>query len=266
MDPKDTSVLRPGILVGLKTRLTGGIAYDRKDLPTDGTTGKARWETERTIDDPEEYDKATKARSAARSMVTKECCSTSFGLLCPQGNEAALDIAVAKARELVRVFNASSKNTTISVRILKGRIAGSDKEAAEAVAVDVGEMIAEMQAGLDALDINAVRKAADAASAMADVLIDDKAEVLKAAVAQARAGAKLITKEVKVVAESQGQKKLDVESLKADLPRSKLIAAAKVFAAAVDISDGPGVTEVPVARSGPAIDLGDDGPAQSAEA
>src|SRR5260221_4374072 len=90
--------LRPGLLVSLKTSLDGNVKYRSVDIVADHVTAegerRAKWETERTIQDPAEYERAVKARSKARAIITGVCAPSSFGLLCPEFQRDKLTAAV----------------------------------------------------------------------------------------------------------------------------------------------------------------------------
>ena len=81
-----TSILRPGLLVSLRTSIKGNVRYFTTELEKEHITEegeeRARWETERTVRDPEEQKRALKARSLARSAVQTVCSHSDFGLLC----------------------------------------------------------------------------------------------------------------------------------------------------------------------------------------
>ena len=83
----EVSTLRNGLLVSLKTSVTGNVSYIKRDIETDHVTEDghlaAKWETERTIVDPGEHEAAIKVRSKARALVTGVCVASAFGLLCP---------------------------------------------------------------------------------------------------------------------------------------------------------------------------------------
>src|SRR5580765_135900 len=88
MSAINTSTLRPGLLVGLSTSISGNVRYrtqtlEEEHLTEDGAEA-ARWETERTITDPAEYEAAKKARSKARNSIVRVCAASAFGLLCPE--------------------------------------------------------------------------------------------------------------------------------------------------------------------------------------
>lgn len=201
-----TSVIRPGLLVNLKSTIAGGVAYDRRDLSTgeEPTDGKAvaKWETTRVIEDPEEHDRAVKARGKAVKEISAVCARTSFGLLCPESEEPALDAAVKAARALIAEHNATAKHTLVNVFVLKGRIAASDTEAARAIGQEVAAMIEAMNGAIDKLDPEAIREAATKAREMAAMLSPELATKVGAAVEAARRAARQIVKRIEKDGES----------------------------------------------------------------
>ena len=52
----------------------------------------------REIVDAKEHERAIVARGKARTAIVRECCASSFGLLCPVGNEDKLAAAIAEAQ------------------------------------------------------------------------------------------------------------------------------------------------------------------------
>lgn len=224
-----TSLLKPGILVSLKTSITGGVTYERRDLTSEELAAKAaeqpqvdvseelaakateqpqvdvsKWETTRIIENVEEHKAATKVRSAAGAAVRAICTATSFGLLCPETREADLDKAVAAARELADQHNRVASSTKVSVYVLKGRIASSDEEAARAIASEVSELLQQMEAGIRAVDVEAVREAAAKAKKMGAVLDEEQGKKINEAVEQARLAAREIVRRVEKGGEDAG--------------------------------------------------------------
>lgn len=193
-----TAIMKPGILVSLKTSLKGSVVYERRDLEdkTEGETETERWETTKVIEDKTEHEKATKARSKARSMIAAHCCPTSFGLLCPLSKEDELNEAIREARRMVEDFNESAVRARVDVYVLKGRIADSDEEATRAIASDVTSLLEEMQAGIKAVDVKAIRDAANKARAMGAMLDEDKQAQVTRAIDVARKAAREIVKRV----------------------------------------------------------------------
>lgn len=188
------ATIRPGLLVALRSTVTGGVHYQRTTL--EESAERERWETIRVIDDPEEHARAIKVRGAAIALVRAVCSRTSFGLLCPSNAESDLDKALNKARELTQQFNASATYTTVSIHALKGHIADNDTEAAEAIGAEVVALIESMNTAIDQLDPKAIRDAANKARQLQAVLSEDAAQTVGEAVKQARTAARAVVKRV----------------------------------------------------------------------
>jgi hypothetical protein len=192
-----TKTLRPGTLVGLATRLRGNISYVRTPPKTitleDGTT-KSEWDTIRTVQDAAEHDAATKVRGRARFLVASVCTKTDFGLLCP--NEALPDLekALVAAKALCDEFNATAKLSTVNIYVMRGVIAQDDKSAIAAINSEVRELVDEMRAGIDALDVTRVREAASRAKQIGAVLSPDAQARLTVAVEAVRGLARRMVK------------------------------------------------------------------------
>jgi hypothetical protein len=216
-----TLLLKPGLLVALSTRIVGGVRYQREDIDPDHQEGDARiaeWKTRREITDAEEHERATVARNAARSAITRVCRAASSWLLCPANDEQKLADAITEARAIVDAHNRSATVTRVEVYAITGRIASTDQEAARAIGAEVRSMIDAMQRGIAAADPQAIRKAANDARQLAGMLTDDAEKKVSAAIEQARAAAREIVKRV----EKAGERAADVV---ADLQTSKLDAA-----------------------------------------
>lgn len=193
-----TKTLRPGLLVSLKTSISGNVSYRALTLESehiaDDGTARARWETLKITDDPEEFKAATIARSKARSLVTAVCAPSAFGLLCPEADRDALDRAVEEAREVARQFNDTSSQTRVSVNVIAGRIAPDDVEAVRAINSEVRDLLAEMERGLGNLDVKIVREAAGKAKAIGSMLNPEAASRIQVAIDAARSAARQIVK------------------------------------------------------------------------
>jgi hypothetical protein len=192
-------ILKPGILVALSTRVEGGVRYSRRDIDSgveDDGAERVRWETERTIEDPAEHDRAVKARSAARSSITKVCSSTSFGLLCAAARESELDNALREARAITDAHNAGAEHTRVSVYVLKGRIAETDEEATRAIASEIRGLLDEMEAGIRDVNAEKIRDAAKRAKELGAVLGEAQSAAVERAVETARKAAKEIVRRV----------------------------------------------------------------------
>lgn len=210
------ATIRPGVLVVVKSSVFGGVTYQRTDLDADGMPVEegadvARWETTRIIEDKDEHERAVKARGKAISLIRKECQETTFGLLCPEQREGALDAAIAKAREIVDAHNASAASTKISIHTLKGRVASNDAEAARAITSEIGQLVVQMDRGIAQLDSKAIRAAADRAREMSAMLDDSVKGKIDAAIEQARKAARTIVKRIEKEGEDKAIVLMDIQ-------------------------------------------------------
>lgn len=233
-----TSTLKPGLLVSMKTSVKGGADYVRSEIErehtTDGGQRVAKWETTRTIRDPAEYERAIKARGAARSAIIGACNQTSFGLLCPVAREAELRTAIDVARIIADEFNATAQHSTVEVYVITGRVAQDDVEAARAIAAEVRELMDQMTEAVRLADAESIRDAANKARALGGMLSEDAAAKVSAAVAEARKAARAIVKRVEKGAEiaSKVVAELSVKDIEAarfaflDIPDAGAVPAA----------------------------------------
>jgi hypothetical protein len=191
----------PGILVALKTRVRGGIEYQRTalDEAEDGTVKK--WETTRYMEDPAERERANELRSKAARSVSKLCVRTTFGLLCRIDREDELDEAVVAMRAMVTEFNRTAEHCFVSASVIKGRIADNDEEAIRAIIDEAQEVLEAMDGALaeaaknaDEDAVKAVRKAADRAKALKGMMTPESASRIDNALEAARATARVIVK------------------------------------------------------------------------
>lgn len=192
-----TVSLRPGLLIALSTRMSGGVEYRRVDLEANTVdTGSRveRWETTKVVADPAEHERAVKIRGKASNLIRGACTRSDFGLLCPSANEAALDARIQEARELVAEFNRNASTISIGVYVLKGRIAESDNEAARAILSEMRELLSAMRQGIRMGDVAAVREAASQAKRVAAMLDEGTQRTIENAVDEAREVARKMTK------------------------------------------------------------------------
>lgn len=200
-----TTILKPGYLVSLKTTVRGGVHYKRRDIEPEhkDATGAqvAKWETEREIPNPEEFEAASVARNKARSLVSAVCSASSFGLLCPVADEAALFGAIAQAREVATAHNATAAASVVEVYVLVGQVARDDAEAARAIASEMRDLMQAMDEGIRRADPAAIRDAANRARAMGAMLSEDVSGKVNEAIEQARKAAREIVKRVEKAGE-----------------------------------------------------------------
>lgn len=192
-----TSTLRPGLLVSLKTSIHGNVKYAKTILEADRQieetgTKVARWETERTIALPEEHEAARKARSKASQLITSVCARSAFGLLCPEVAAESLEKAIKRAREIADEFNETAVLSRISIYVITGRIASDDVEAVKAISSEVRDLMDDMERGVKNLDVKGIREAASRVKEIGTMLSPETQARVTLAVEAARGAAKKI--------------------------------------------------------------------------
>jgi hypothetical protein len=198
----NTSILRPGLLVSLKTSVRGGVTYekvmlDAEHVPDENEAARrARWETTRTIRDAAEHKRAATVRSKAGSLIWSTCCPSAFGLLCPMANEDKLREAIEAAQKLADEHNKTALHTRVEVYVITGRVADNDEQAARAISSEVRSMMDAMEAGVRAASPTAIREAANKARALSGMLSADVQGKVTAAIAEVRAIARDIVQRV----------------------------------------------------------------------
>lgn len=247
----DTAVrtLRPGLLVALNTSVKGNVSYAQREL--EGThldeNGQevARWETVRTITDPDEHVAAGKCRSKMRAAITSITTTTAFGLLCPEEKADDLREAIRQAQALADEFNEQARLSRITINVLYGRIAQDDVEATKAITAEIRSLMVDMQAGVENLDPDLVQESYNKAKALGAMLSDEakaRSEVAIEAGKQARR---------QMVKLAKAGETLSVEVRKAAI--AKIDMARTSF---LDLDDDREVQAVE--ETAPALDFDDD--------
>lgn len=207
------STLRPGLLVALKTSVSGNVKYNKEVIEDDHTlengAREVRWETTRTIIDPIEYEAARKVRNTAGAHIRRICAVSSFGLLCPEADSDALEQAVKKARAEADAFNQTSSLTRVTVLVMTGRIAPDDVEAIKAINSEIKDLMETMADGLKNLDVKAVRDAAGRAKDIGQMLNTEAQTRVQMAIKQAREAATKIK-----AAGEQGAAEIDLVAIR----------------------------------------------------
>jgi len=196
----NTSIIRPGLLVSLKTTVRGGVSYEKTEIEAEHSIGEtataAKWQTSRVIADAAEHDAATKTRGKARSLIQSACCPSTFGLLCPSGRERILSEAIEEARALADAHNINAKHSRVEVYVITGRVSDNDTEAARAIGSEVRELLAAMESGVKAANPELIREAANKARALSGMLSEDAQRKVSAAISEVRAAAREIVRRV----------------------------------------------------------------------
>lgn len=266
MSDLDTSTLRPGLLVSLKTTVSGNVSYVRRTIEADHTTKegkrKASWETERVITDPKENERAKIARQTARTLIGRVCATSAFGLLCPDDKVDQLRDAIRDARKVADDFNAKAKLSRLGVYVITGRIARDDVEAVKAIKSEVRDLLDQMRQGVKDCDVKSIREAANKARNLGAMLSPQAAARVQDAIDKARSAARAIVKAGETAAQEVDQQ--TIKSLQRartsflDLDDEKKVAAPKAEARAVDLDPSDDNQKKPIrakAAARPALEL-----------
>ena len=236
------STLKPGLLVHVSTSIKGNVSYDKGEETVTNEDGVevSTWETERTIKDAAEQKLATEVKSKARNLVVSVCVATEHGLLCPTERRANLDAAFDNARALVVEFNANARTTRLKFNALAGYIAPDDLTAVRAINSEVRDLLADMTAGIENLDVERVRDAANRTKKIGNMLSPEMQARIDETIKAVREQAKKI-----VEAGDQAATVIDAEVV------NKLAATRTAF---LDLDDAVEVA-APDDTSGRALDL-----------
>lgn len=193
-----TIVLQPGYLVGLATTIRGGVNYTREDIgiEREGVRVVSEWKTKKVISDEEAFEEAVKTRGRCRTLVTRCCSASAFGLLCRISDEKDLDDGIREAKQLAEAFNDRALGIHIGVFVMKGKIAETDEEAVRGVSAELGEILSSMRDGISQGDVKAIRDGANKARVIGRMLDEASANRVTEAVTAAREAAKKIVKEM----------------------------------------------------------------------
>lgn len=192
----EVRMLKPGILVSIKTHQTGNRSYQKQELErahlTDGGVERSRWNTTKIVYDPAEAKEASRVANLARYTVTKLCANTDHGPLCPVERRDELNAAIIEARQLVRDFNETAVFSRIDVNVICGEIIADDLNTARALFSETERFMAEMQSGLAELDVKKVRAICVKALDVGQMLSPEAGATMALAVNAARQACKKI--------------------------------------------------------------------------
>lgn len=197
-----TIPLKPGHMVGLSTRLRGGITYSRQELAHETTATGAeyqKWTTEKTVQDKAEHDEGAKVRGKIRSLVASACVWTPFSvLICPDDNLTTLDAKLAEATALRDAFNDTAQTCRVEFDCIRGRISDSTKDAAKAIAGEMRDLLDTLKEATASGDVASLRDVANKCRSMSKLMEDGSAAktAVEKALAAARSLGRQIVKEV----------------------------------------------------------------------
>lgn len=241
-----STTLRPGLLVSLRTSCSGNVTYNRQEIEAEATddsgAAHARWETERTIADAKEHKAALAVQAKAGGLIRGCCVKSAFGLLCSEDAADKLQAAIEQARKLAADFNATARLTRVSVDVLTGRIASNEEMAIRAINGEVGDLLRDMERGIERLDAKMIRDAADKAREMGNMLTEGAQARVQIAIETGRKAAREISK-------------AEREKSAAEVDKLAMVKISEMRTAFLDLSDEAAAVQTPEQRER-ALDLG----------
>jgi hypothetical protein len=201
----------PGILVALKTYVRGGVDYERSGIEEDAEGRVKKWETTRTMADPDEHKRATETASKASSMISRLCVRTTFGLLCRSDREGELDAAVAQVRQMTMEWNRKAVHSFVYVNAIKGRIADNDEEATRAILNEVSDLFERMNRAIAAADVTDIRATAMQMKRLTAMTTPSTSGVIERGYTAAREAAKAIVKRGEDLSDRVANVKIEIE-------------------------------------------------------
>jgi hypothetical protein len=190
--------MKPGVQVILSTKIRGGTEYTKETLeyPTRQIDGamESEWITRKRIEDPDEWERASKTRDKARSLIGSVCAKTEGGLLCPLENKAELIERIDEAKQLVGAFNQTAVYSHVKLHVYPLEVRADDVEATRAIFSEIEEFMADMAEGMAELDTKKVRAICDKAVNLNRMLDGEASEKLELVVKVARAACTRIVK------------------------------------------------------------------------
>jgi hypothetical protein len=257
------STLRPGLFVAMKTSTMGNVKYERRDIVRQHVTKKgtqeAKWETEKTVSDPQEHKAAQEAMTAATLPIRKMCYWTALGWMCLESQRPELDAAIAESRAIVDAFNDKAQLTKIAVNTIVLHIASDDAEAVKSINKEVAELLDRMESGVKNLDVKAIREAAKKAVQIGNMLTDDASDRVQVAIEAARKAARQMTK-----ASEQASMEIDQAAVRRiatartsflDLDEAKEVAKPTAKIRAIDLAPEDKPTKKAKRANAPQLDI-----------
>ena len=183
----NTFNVRPGIFPNIRTSVVdkhyGATDKDHQVLVdrirADGYSEKKTQNTTVRVD-PEEWDRASKVRLKARSLVVSVCAKTPWGLIADLDREDDLAGAFLAARAQVDEFNEGSSHYEVKASWFPGVTSGTDASEAANVRVEVIDMVNRLDAALKSADVRNIRKICGDELRQVNMLLDPDIEQHKA--------------------------------------------------------------------------------------
>jgi hypothetical protein len=199
--PTQAKDLKPCDFVWCRISVNGGCRYrrDNPDIETEDKREVARWGTEREIDDTDEHAAAQALRNRIkRAMFNLGAKAGGSLLIIGVDNRELFTRTERKLRAEVEVdqFNAQSRYTKVTMNVSRWRIRGENEDVLKDLLSGLRGTLDDLKRALKAADYKDIRKVVLRLKGYDMVLPEEANDFLERAIADARAQATAIRKEV----------------------------------------------------------------------
>jgi hypothetical protein len=206
------------LLIINKLSVEKGVHYAIKQLETDtpGETGTTtRWETTKTVDDPEERKRGINLVERLNTHIRKttEGVKCSFGIVAPMKAEEVLDEVNSYVKREVNEFNATARFTHIEFRPMVVKLASDDERAMKAMSEQITGTLDELQSAMDKFDIKNVRAVVSKLVGFDKIIPNGRGKAITDLI-------KTVRKQASAFIKSAGEKVNDMEAAKAQIDAS----------------------------------------------
>lgn len=207
--PVQVKDLKNCFLVAFKVSVHGGISYShsKEKLEVIGRREESSWQTDKILNDREEYNKAQSLRGIIKRSLARLGRDGDLGAIVPVENEKDLDALIEENRQKIRQFNEEARFSTMRFTALKFYIQGENEAALEDMLRDLRDLLDELKASVEGADYKGIRDVVTRLKGFEAVLPENAADYLQRAVADARKQANTARKAL----EDAGQQLQDVQ-------------------------------------------------------
>lgn len=199
----DVLDLPPCLMLAVKVSRSGGQHYIRRgeeklDPKKDGEQ-RTRYETEKVIDNQDEFKEATSLQSKAKYAAGKLGVHGPLGIVVPKRRQDDVEQYRNEWRQIFREFNSRSNTTRIRFSCMVFGVRGDNIQELQAVLDELRDGLADMEEAYRNADPGSIRDVVKRMNGFADILPERVATKVELAVKAAKKKAKTVAKAEKRV-------------------------------------------------------------------
>jgi len=213
--------LKPSFIIVGDVAVRGGVQYtvNNPDEWEEGSEHHKRWETHRTIFDPEEYNSGRATKARLQRQLNEVCTRSAIGLICPYEFEDRYREIVESIKSEIKDWNDIAKTCKLSFYPVEFEIEGANQKVAEALMRQLIELMEDLREALNKGDFKEVRNLLRNKKGFSEILPDDLGQDLREALESAREQAKELAKQARENADQFELVQRAVDTSKVSLAR-----------------------------------------------